>query len=48
LAETGFSEGRNVAIEYRYAAGRLEKVAELADDLVHRQVNVIAIPNNRQ
>ena len=48
LAETGFSEGRNGAIEYRYAAGRLEKVAELADDLVHRQVNVIAIPNNRQ
>ena len=48
LAETGFTEGRNVAIEYRFAAGRLEEVAKLADDLVHRQVNVIAIPNTTQ
>ena len=27
LAETGYAEGRNVAIEYRYAAGRFEEVA---------------------
>jgi len=48
LAETGFTEGGNVAIEYRFAAGRLEEVSKLADDLVHRQVNVIAIPNTTQ
>ncbi len=48
LAETGYIEGRNVAIEYRYAAGRFEEVATLVDDLVHRQVNVIAIPNTTQ
>ncbi|HEX3505295.1 MAG TPA: ABC transporter substrate-binding protein [Xanthobacteraceae bacterium] len=48
LAKIGYAEGRNVAIEYRYAAGHLEKVAELAADLVRRQVNVIAIPNTTQ
>ncbi|MFY9838197.1 MAG: ABC transporter substrate-binding protein [Xanthobacteraceae bacterium] len=48
LTETGFTEGRNVAIEYRFASGRLEEVAKLADDLVRRQVNVIAIPNTTQ
>ena len=48
LAETGYVEGRNVAIEYRYAAGRFEDVAKLVDDLVRRQVNVIAIPNTTQ
>jgi hypothetical protein len=31
LAETGYVEGRNVAIEYRYAAGRFEEVAKLVD-----------------
>ena len=48
LGETGYIEGRNVAIEYRYAAGRFEDVAKLVDDLVRRQVNVIAIPNTTQ
>jgi len=36
LAENGYVEGRNVAIEYRYAAGRFEEVAKLVDDLVQR------------
>ena len=48
LAETGYAEGRNVAIEYRFAAGRVEDVQALAADLVRRQVNVIAIPNTTQ
>ena len=48
LAEMGYTEGRNLAIEYRYAAGRFEEVAKLVEDLVHRQVNVIAIPNTTQ
>jgi putative ABC transport system substrate-binding protein len=41
LAETGFFASRNVAIEYRWAEGRLERLPELAADLVHRQVNVL-------
>src|SRR5262249_46132717 len=41
LAENGYPEGRNVAIEYRYAAGRFEEVA-------NSQVTVIAIPNTTQ
>ena len=48
LAETGYAEGRNVVIEYRFAAGRVEDVQALAADLVRRQVNVIVIPNTTQ
>jgi ABC-type uncharacterized transport system substrate-binding protein len=42
LAAGGFVEGRNVAMEYRWAEGHNERLSALAADLVRRQVSVIA------
>src|SRR5262245_26950235 len=42
LAETGYSEGRNVVIEYRWAEGHLAQAPALATDLVRQRVDVIA------
>jgi putative ABC transport system substrate-binding protein len=43
LGETGYVEGRNVAIEYRWAGDRSDQLPAMVDDLVRRQVSVLAV-----
>jgi len=44
LAEAGYVEGRNVAIEYQYAEGQYDRLPAMASELVRREVTVIVAP----
>ncbi len=46
LRDLGYLEGRNIAIEYRWAEGKPERMRELAEELVRLKVDVIIVPGS--
>jgi putative tryptophan/tyrosine transport system substrate-binding protein len=46
LRELGYVEGKNISIEYRYADGKLEPLAELVAELVRLKVDVIVVDSS--
>jgi ABC-type uncharacterized transport system substrate-binding protein len=45
LRELGYTEGQNIAFEYRYAEGKRDRFPELAAELVHLKVDIIVGPS---
>ena len=43
LRELGYIEGQNIAIEYRYSEGKLDRLPELAAELVRLKVDIIVV-----
>jgi putative ABC transport system substrate-binding protein len=48
LRELGYIEGQNVAIEYRYAEGKVDRAPELAAELVRLKVDIIVVASGDQ
>ena len=48
LRERGYIEGQNIAIEYRYAEGKLDRLPELAAELVRLKVDIIVVAGGAQ
>ena len=46
LRELGYVEGRNIIMEHRYAEGKFERLAELAEDLARRKIDIFLVPND--
>jgi len=46
LRDLGYVEGKNIAVEYRWAEGKLDRLPELAAELVRLKVNIILAPNS--
>src|SRR5262249_28604012 len=48
LSETGYVEGRNVAIEFRWGQGKFDRLPALADELVRRPLSVVVAGGGTQ
>ena len=46
LRELGYSEGKNILLEYRFAEGELERLPKLAAELVRAKVDIIVTAGN--
>ena len=48
LRELGYIEGQNIAIEYRFAEGKVDRASELAAELVRLKVDIIIVASGDQ